>query len=159
MSFRELESDPGSVPDQQEHLHRILHTFDRRYPCLQLTKYDPKNVIFNLTKSCWQMCIDREGQHLPPMTRPIGEKPCLSRNALPWSRVLMKSCVVREFGPAVAKTIVPRSFDVRTGSSGMFALRHFDCTSGLPLIPNCTTKPGRTRKNRQSSQKPKSVNS
>jgi hypothetical protein len=93
------------------------------------------------------------------MTRPMGEKPCASKKALPWARVLTKSCVVRELGPAVAKTTVPRALVTLTGSSGMDALRHLACTSGLPFIPNCTTKPGNTRKKRQSSQKPMSVNS
>ena len=58
----------------------------------------------------------------------------------------MNNCVVRVFGPAVAKVIVPRVLLPLTGSSVMFASRHFAETSGSPWMPNWHMKPGITRK-------------
>ena len=67
---------------------------------------------------------------IPSVTLPKGEKP------MPSSRVLlpklMNNCVVRVLGPAVAKVIVPRVLLPLTGSSVMFASRHFAETSGSP---------------------------
>ena len=63
-------------------------------------------------------------------TSPRGLNPCLSKNKF-LSLKLMNSCVVRVFGPAVAKTTVPRLFVTRTGSSRRFWERHLAWTSGL----------------------------
>lgn len=46
----------------------------------------------------------------------------------------MNNCVVRVFGPAVAKTTVPRLLVTRTGSSRNAGERHLACTSGLELF-------------------------
>mmetsp|Transcript_19198 Transcript_19198/g.26415 ORF Transcript_19198/g.26415 Transcript_19198/m.26415 type:complete len:212 (-) Transcript_19198:105-740(-) len=87
---------------------------------------------------------------MPLTTSPIGLKPIPSKNSL--SAVLIKICVVLVPGPAVAKVTVPRTFDVLTSSSSKFFI-HRDCTDGSPLIPNCETKLGKTRKMRHPSQK------
>mmetsp|Transcript_20947 Transcript_20947/g.83474 ORF Transcript_20947/g.83474 Transcript_20947/m.83474 type:complete len:215 (+) Transcript_20947:264-908(+) len=80
----------------------------------------------------------------------MGAKPCLSRKAL--LPKLMKSCVVRVLGPAVAKTSVPREFDTATGSSRR--LPYFLASPGSAGRPNCTMKLGRTRKKRAPSKNP-----
>ena len=56
---------------------------------------------------------------MPEVTSPKGEKPMPSRLVL--SLKLMKTCVVRLFLPEVAKVIVPRLFELLTGSSSIFA--------------------------------------
>ncbi len=82
---------------------------------------------------------------IPLITLPKGENPWPSRKVL--SPKLMNNCVVRVFGPAVAKVMVPRALLPFTRSSGMFAARHFAETAGSPWMPNWTMKPGTTRKN------------
>ena len=96
---------------------------------------------------------------IPSITCPNGENPWLSKKALPCSLVLMKIWVVRELGPAVAKTTVPRVLDTLTGSSGILFDRHLLWMAGFPLIPNCAMKPGRTLKILQSSKNFSSTNS
>lgn len=85
--------------------------------------------------------------------------PCLSRNSFPCCRVLIKICDVLVPGPAVAKTTVPLLLLTRTGSSLIFAFLHFAWITGSPLIPNCDTKPGSTRKKRHPSQNDSLVSS
>ena len=63
----------------------------------------------------------------------------------------MKNCVVRVFGPPVAKVTKPRLLLCLTGSSLMRALVHAFATVGLPWMPNCAMNPSITRKNRTSS--------
>eukprot|EP00977_Amphora_coffeiformis_P002540 scaffold482_cov266-Amphora_coffeaeformis.AAC.3 len=70
----------------------------------------------------------------------------------------MNICVVRLFGPAVAKTTVPRALVTLTGSSFKFCPRHLAWTVGSPLMPNWAIKPGMTRKIRHPSQNPEAVN-
>jgi hypothetical protein len=84
------------------------------------------------------------------MTRPMGENPISSSGRL--LIVLMKSCVVRVFGPAVAKLTMPRRLLCLTESSGISILSHAACTLGEPCIPNCTMKELTTRKKRTSSK-------
>ena len=67
----------------------------------------------------------------------------------------MKSCVVRVFGPAVAKVRVPGLLLCVTGSSLMFALLPgADSPPDRALRPNWTMKPGTTRKNGAPVKKP-----
>ena len=80
------------------------------------------------------------------MTSPMGLNPWASKRLL--LPVLMNICVVRVPGPDVAKVMVPLVLLPMTGSSLMLPLAfQLFCTSGSPLIPNCTTKRGITRKN------------
>src|SRR5207247_1527200 len=53
----------------------------------------------------------------PSTTCPMGAKPSASSRRL--SARFTNSCVVRVFGPALAKVTVPRRLGWRTGSSGM----------------------------------------
>eukprot|EP00958_Prasinococcus_capsulatus_P007770 scaffold719_cov359-Prasinococcus_capsulatus_cf.AAC.7 len=114
-------------------------------------------------------------------TRPMGAKPMLSRFLL--SRKLMKSWLVREFGPEVANTSVPLSLlccgskrkrsacqhsitpqtsrpqqglgGTFTGSSLMVAPLHLAAMRGSPEMPNCATKLGTTRKKRTPASTPR----
>ena len=70
------------------------------------------------------------------------------------SAKLMNTWVVRVFGPAVAKVIMPRLLLCVTRSSLMLASRHSADSAGSPLMPNCTMKPEITRKKRTLSKKP-----
>ena len=74
-----------------------------------------------------------------------GANPVWSRALL--SARLMKTCVVRVFGPADANATVPRVLWTITGSSGIVALCQAVDTWGYGLIPNWTTNFGTTRKN------------
>src|SRR5271156_194195 len=89
---------------------------------------------------------------MPEITLPNGENPWLSRNVL--LPKLMKSCVVRVFGPAVANVMVPGALLCLHGSSLMFAFRHTLLTDGSALSPNCTMNPGTLRKNAASVKYP-----
>src|SRR5689334_3206397 len=82
---------------------------------------------------------------MPFVTVPTGANPFASRLEL-FAR-LMKSWVVRVFGPAEANETAPRVLCAFTGSSVIVAERHAAETFGSGLIPNWTTKPGTTRKN------------
>lgn len=59
----------------------------------------------------------------------------------------MKSCVVLESPPLVAKVIVPLLLLCFTGSSGNFLSFHFAFSAGSELIPHCAMNPGMTLKN------------
>ena len=80
---------------------------------------------------------------IPATIVPNGAKPDLSNRAL--SSKLTKICVVRVSGPAMAKLIVPCTFDCKTGSSRMAAF-HFAVSVGSDAIPNWTTKPAAIKK-------------
>jgi hypothetical protein len=86
---------------------------------------------------------------MPDTTWPNGAKPCPSSPAL--SLKLMNTWVVREFGPEVAKVMLPRLLLCFTASSGMRAARQAGESFGSPLMPNWTMKPEITRKKRVSS--------
>ena len=59
----------------------------------------------------------------------------------------MKNCVVRVFGPAVAKETMPRVLLWTPAlSSSMRALRHTLLTFGSPWMPTCAMNPPMTRK-------------
>ena len=86
---------------------------------------------------------------MPDVTSPNGAKPDLSSVEL--SLKLMKNCVVRVPGPAVANDAKPRLLlllhrivcDPRVAPGRLHA--------GLPLMPTCAMKSSSTRKKRQSS--------
>ncbi len=75
-------------------------------------------------------------------------------SSIPLSTLLMKSWVVRVFGPAVAKEMRPRRFGWVTGSSGMRAPNQAWATAGSPWIPNWHMKPSMFRKQARSVKKP-----
>ena len=82
---------------------------------------------------------------MPSTTLPKGEKPIASSRGL--LTRLMKTWVLRVSGWFVlANVMEPRWLLSLTGSSWMVAVRQALETSGRALIPNCTTKPGTTRK-------------
>ena len=58
---------------------------------------------------------------------------------------LMKSCVVRVFGPRAANDSVPRLLLTLTGSSGIVRSNQAAEMVGSGLNPNCAMKPGTTR--------------
>lgn len=89
---------------------------------------------------------------MPSITRPKGAKPSLSSARL--SLMFKNTGLRRASLPACAKLTVPRLLDCFTGSSASGAPFHNDCTEGPPAMPNCTTKAGRTRQNRESSKNP-----
>ena len=87
---------------------------------------------------------------MPAVTLPNGTNGSASC-AAELSRMLMKTCVVRPFGTAKAKAIVPRTFDCTNGSSGNVRARQAFAMAGSPLMPNWTQRSFTARKNLVSS--------
>ena len=69
-------------------------------------------------------------------------------------RGVLAASLVRVFGPAVAKTTVPRVLLIFMGSSGRAAFSHAALTAGSPCMPNWTMNPGTWRKKRTSLKYP-----